>query len=347
MILAVRFFPLLVSLLFLLGCEEKRPPGPELVELKGASMGTSYSLKYLAGASAPKAGAMQKLVDQLLAQIEGKMSTYQETSELSRFNSNHKKTSFHFSPETMTVIAEGLRVGALSEGALDITVGPLVELWGFGKATRHGLPSSAAIQRAKAHIGLSKIRMDQGEVRVMDPLLQLDLSAVAKGYAVDEVAGLLEVFGFMNYMVEVGGEIKVKGNKGDKPWRIGIERPDPQGRSLYLGLALSNVGMATSGDYRNFFEVGGKRYSHTMDPQKGKPVTHTLASATVIASSCMTADAWATAMMVLGAQKGLELAKSQKLAVYLLYWEGAELKEAHSPAFAPYLPQETKKDKNE
>jgi thiamine biosynthesis lipoprotein len=240
------------------------------------------------------------------------------------------------------VVATALEVHGRSAGAFDITVGPLVDLWGFGGGSKQfdRVPTHAEIAAAAARIGSAAL-----EVRLDPPALlkhadrEIDLSAIAKGYGVDRAALWLEGNGVVNYMVEVGGEVRTGGrNPQGRKWRIGIEAPEllQQGRAI-TAMAISGESVATSGDYRNYFESGGRRYSHTIDPATARPVEHALASVTVVAADCKTADALATAIDVLGPDRGLAFAERENLPVYLLVRVGAGFESRHSAAFGPYL----------
>lgn len=225
------------------------------------------------------------------------------------------------SDELFSVIQEAILISNVTDGSFDITVGPLINIWGFGNSQEEQqVPDAASIEAAQSKTGYHHlILMDDHTIRKNRPDMYIDLSAIAKGYAVDRIAEWLEAKGFSNYMVEIGGEIKVSGHnsKGDD-WQIGIEQAIADGRALQRVVSLRNVAMATSGDYRNYFEKEGKRYSHIIDPVSGKPITHKLASISVIHTSTAIADALATGMFVMGPDKAMELAKSNNLAILML-----------------------------
>ena len=244
------------------------------------------------------------------------MSTYNSDSEISRFN-NHKNTSgFAISEGFSKVIKEALNVHKISSGAFDITVNPLVNLWGFGSRSKETIiPTKKEIENALKRIGSNYIKFIDNNTIKKDILeLEIDLSAIAKGYGVDVVVQVLEKFEIERYMVEIGGEVFTKGkNYFNKNWKIGIDKPQYlalPGQDLQNILSISNVGVATSGDYRNYFEHEGQIYSHTINPKTGKPVTHNLASVTIVAPSCMQADALATAVLVMGVESGMKLLES-------------------------------------
>ncbi|HXH02847.1 MAG TPA: FAD:protein FMN transferase [Candidatus Competibacteraceae bacterium] len=332
-----RLLPWLLCCLLLGACE--RPP--ELTELHGRTMGTSYSVKYLAGAAAPAAAALQEEIERLLAAINKTMSTYDPDSELSRFNRAPADDWVAVSVELYTVVAAARRISELSDGAFDITVGPLVNLWGFGpQPPRDRVPPAAAIAAARERVGyrMLALRNQPPALRKTRPDLYVDLSAIAKGYAVDRVAELLERHAIRDYLVEIGGELRASGrNAQASPWRVAVEKPLAGARSVETVIAVERGSIATSGDYRNFFEVDGQRYSHEIDPHSGWPIAHRLASVTVVADNCMEADAWATALLVLGPQNGPALAERLGLAALFISGEADGFREHATPAFVPYL----------
>jgi thiamine biosynthesis lipoprotein len=244
-------------------------------------------------------------------------------------------------PMLFDIMVLATEVSWLSNGAFDITVAPLVDLWGFGPAKHDGKPSDAAIAEALARVGFDQIELDLLDKKVLKRKdLRIDLSAIAKGYGVDVVALWLESLGTKDYLVEIGGEMRVAGlsPRGDQ-WRIGVENPDVA-NSDTIPIRLGNIGVATSGDYRNYFEEDGVRYSHTIDPTSGRPITHNLASVTVLDASCGFADAMATAFSVMGGDKTLKLAEQLQIPVYIIEKGEAGFVRRYSSAFAPYLEQE-------
>lgn len=304
-------------------------------------MGTTYSVKVIHTPDQLDSDQLNREINQILEQINQKMSTYDQDSELSRFNQSESTEWVTVSEELLLVIEEALRVSRLTNGAFDITVGPLVNLWGFGPDRQtDDLPLNEDIARALARVGYGHIyiRNTPPAIRKDRADVYLDLSALAKGYAVDRVAKYLESFKIANYLVEVGGELRLKGhNAQGKPWSIGIEKPSPGQRTVQRIIQITDAGMATSGDYRNFFEKDGQRYSHTISPYTGRPVTHTLASVTVINDSAMQADAMATALLVLGPETGYELATQEKLAALFVALSPKGWVEKHTTQFDQYL----------
>jgi FAD:protein FMN transferase len=332
---------LLLSLLLILGLKACRSRRPQWISLSGSTMGTYYVVKYLnhPGLAPPK--TMQQALDERLERINDLMSTYRPDSELSRFNRSHAvNTLFPLAPETMRVIREAVRLHQLSEGALDITLGPLVDLWGFGPEAPlpERLPSHQALTQRQAWVGLNKLRVHPGGISKPIPELALDLSGIAKGFGVDELADYLSSLGIEHYLVEIGGEMRFKGdNPQQQLWRIAIENPiDPSQPASQL-ITPGEGALATSGDYRHYFEQAGVRYSHTLDPRTGRPITHQLISATVLHPACMTADGLATAFSVLGPEKALTLANQYQIPLLLLIKTPTGFTEQYSTAFTPYL----------
>ncbi|MFU8764814.1 MAG: FAD:protein FMN transferase [Haliea sp.] len=326
----------LAAALLVGGCQRQVQP----VELSGATMGTTWHVTYLPSDHAAQPAALQAELERLLVAVNDSMSTWQPDSEISRFNRSPPGEWFTLSAPFAEVMAVALAIGELSGGAYDVTVGPLVELWGFGPSRpRLDTPSATAIRERLEQVGQGFIELDLAQSRMRRlRAVEVDLSSIAKGYAVDVLAEALEAQRIADFLVEVGGEMRLAGRspRGDA-WRIAVERPQPGARSVALGIALTDAAVATSGDYRNYFEVDGRRYSHSIDPRSGWPVQHDLVSVTVIAADCMRADAWATALTVLGAEQALALAEAEGLAVYLLRRDGEGIVPSYSSAFAPWL----------
>lgn len=284
-------------------------------------MGTRYNVSIAAPSEPFDGNRLQAAIESELDRVDRAMSTYRDDSELSRFNRRASTEPFPLSAAMFTVFAAAQAVSEASGGAFDITVGPLVEAWGFGPLETDGRrPDSKTIALLRERTGWENLVLDPDRqtVRKTLPQIECDLSAIAKGYAVDRVSETLLSFGCGNHMVEIGGEVRVRGRNGEaKPWRIGVEKPG-DARAVYRVLPLSGNGMATSGDYRNFRELEGKRYVHTIDPRNGLPIAHRTASVTVLDRSAMRADAFATAILVLGENTGFELAEREGLAALLL-----------------------------
>jgi thiamine biosynthesis lipoprotein len=275
-------------------------------------MGTTYMVKVVAGDIRDLETVKEK-IDGRLEEINRSMSTYQKDSEISRFNRwNKVGEKFKISNDFLEVMKAGQEIHRLSNGAWDGTVNPLVDLWGFGRSgPRDNIPTKREIEALFPAIGFGKIDVqDSGFLVKKQAAVTVDLSSIAKGYGVDKVAALLDERGYRNYLVEIGGEIFAAGyDKESMPWRIGINRPRAEAAfdAVYKVIVLSNQGFATSGDYRNFFEIGGMRYSHVIDPRTGFPVSNGVVSVSIISSNCTMADGVATAVMVMGLEKGLEM----------------------------------------
>ena len=271
--------------------------------LTGECMGTTWSV--VVGRWVQEVPNLAVLIQHELDDVDRAMSTWKEDSEISRFNASRSTDWFPVSVETANVVTASLRVSAATDGAFDITVSPLIDLWNFDRNEGRGsIPTADQIEQAKQRTGYQKltVRIDPPALRKSHPELSINLSAIAKGHAVDRVNGVLTSTGVLTALVEVGGEVYARGVKADgKPWTVGIEEPLDNARAIRLAVPLSSQAMATSGDYRNFYVVDGTRYSHTIDPRTGIPVTHDTASVSVIGHSCMMTDAWATALMVVGA----------------------------------------------
>lgn len=306
-------------LLLFVSCSVKVPPY-NMFSFSGNIMGTTYQVKIILPKERNLPEGIGEKIHNCLERIDNLMSTYKSESELSRFNQYKGKDPFAVSPETREVFKISLEVARQTSGALDITVFPLVEVWGFGPKTVEQPPTREKIEEAIKKVGYQQVELLPEGVKKHNPEVQCDFSAVAKGYAVDKVAELLDQFSFSSYMIEVGGEVRVKGEKyPGVPWSIGIEKPTSMGHSAMLAVKLKDCAMATSGNYRNFYIWEGKKYSHEIDPKTGYPVPNTIASVSVIHSSCAYADAYATAFMVMGLEKGLRFAEEKHIPAYFIY----------------------------
>ena len=331
-------------LLLLLACSacERDAKLEKLSTLGGLTMGTTYTVKINnQGKPFPLAKINTEIID-ILARVNDEMSTYLEDSELSLINQSGTLDWIPLSSNLYQVIDTAMQVSVLSEGSFDITIGPLVNLWGFGAAKTEMVPDNSAIKAALLNSGYQKIKLRQSPPALQKTKadIYIDLSAIAKGYAVDLIAEHLEQAGVDNYMVEVGGEIRARGvNEIDFVWRIGIEKPEAEQREVQRRIKLDDIAMATSGDYRNFFEEDGKRYSHTINPENGLPVTHDLASVTVLHQSTTWADALATALLVMGKDSAYALAEKHDYAVLFLQRTDFGYKESYTDSFAEYFLQ--------
>lgn len=335
---------LLASFLFLClllaGCQE--PQLRDQLQLQGSTMGTSYHITLVASEGAQLdvvAEEVQADIDELLRQINQSMSTYILDSELMVFNRSPVGKWQGLTAPLFEVLQISQNISAKSDGAFDITVGPLVDLWGFGPMGEPKLmPEESDIAQARKNMGFEHLELDEPDRarKLID--IRLDLSAVAKGYGVDALSRYLESRGFKHFLVEIGGELRVKGMspRGDH-WRLAIEQPSLLHSGGRKTVELTDIAMATSGDYRNYYERDGQRFSHTINPVTGRPIVHNLVSVTVLADSAAKADAWATALNVMGPVRALELAEREQLPVYLIVKDGDGFSDRHSKAFEPYL----------
>lgn len=284
---------------------------PSEVLLSGRTMGTTYSVKIVVEPFQSTDG-LQAKIDKRLDEVNRSMSTYRKDSEISRFNRLRSiDEGFPVSDGFFQVMLTGQQIYTLSGGAWDATVDPLVNLWGFGRKKRSGgRPGQGEISQALKTVGFDQIRIQDQVLYKTHPDVTLDLGSIAKGYGVDQIAAVVRDGGFKNFLVEIGGEVFAAGLRVDgTPWRVGVNRPlkDAPGNAVYKVVGLTERAMATSGDYRNFIEIDGKRYSHVIDPRTGFPVSNGVVSASVVAGNCMLADGLATALMVMGPENGLAM----------------------------------------
>lgn len=322
---------LVLSLTLLLtGCDDTKN---RLSALSGPTMGTTWSVKFT---GEPKEGvdALKADIEAALEQVNAQMSTYRADSVLSQFNQAPAGTVVALPADMTRVMKAAFSISDMTAGAYDVTVGPLVNLWGFGPdPDRFEPPQADAIDEARSRVGWQSLLLN-GQELLQPGDRYVDLSSIAKGFAVDKVGELLDQQGLTSWLVEVGGELRARGTKPyGKPWRIAVERPIPGVREVEQVVALKDMAVATSGDYRNFFESGGKLYSHTIDPRTGYPVAHKLASVSVLHKSAMMADGLATAMTVLGPKEGMAFAKDHELAVFFIVRTDEGVKELSTPAF--------------
>ena len=325
--------------LLLLACE-----GNSEHVFSGNTMGTSYTVKIIEDNITDDMLAEQ--IGDELQRINSLMSTYDQSSELSMFNQAPEHIEFPVSTDVIKVLEMSGMIHDQSDGAFDVSVGPLVNLWGFGPRSfddvssekyREMVPADDEINEAMSRTGFHFLKVTDSSL-IKSRNIYVDLSAIAKGYAVDQLAIILDRAGHENYLIEVGGEIRGRGiNVRHEPWAVAIEKPDNLSRSIFKIIELRDMSMATSGDYRNYFEADGVRYSHTIDPRTGRPITHNVVSVTVVTESAALADAYATAIDVMGADEGLALAEAQKLAVLVIMKTSAGFEERSSSQLRKYL----------
>lgn len=320
---------------FISGCTKS----DDVISLAGNTMGTTYHISVVPNEQMPTAQLLQAEIDLALELVNDQMSTYRPNSELSRFNQLPLEQSVEVSADTIKVVTESVRLYSVTDKALDITLGPLVNLWGFGPDKRPTkVPTQADIDGAKAKTGISKLSIEGNHLRKHNADLYVDLSSIAKGFGVDKIAAILDKYHATGYLVEIGGELSIKGTKSDgSSWRVAIEKPTDGGMAVQQVIEPGTMAMATSGNYRNYYEEDGQRFTHIIDPRTGLPVNHKLASVTVLHKECITADGFATAMMVLGTEASLALAEREHLAIMLIEKQDEGFKVYYSDAFKPFL----------
>ncbi len=338
--MAARLYPRVLTLLLaglaLTGCG--REDGTPEAHITGATMGTSYSVRIVDPPDGMAVGEITRRIQLALEDVNRRMSTWRDDSEVSLFNAAPPGEWFPVSQDTTALVAMARAVSRMSDGAFDITVGPVVDLWGFGPdPVRVTPPAQDEIAAALARVGYLALesRATPPALRKTAPDLAVDLSGIAKGHAVDRVAAVLEQAEAANYLIEVGGELRVAGlNRRGEPWTVAVEDPLAAGRQVHRVLNVTDTAIATSGDYRNFFEYERKRYSHTIDPRTGLPVSHDLVSVTVLDESAALADALSTALLVLGPEAGGELAERTDIAAYFVVRSGDGVMARWTSAFA-------------
>lgn len=308
----------------------------ETLRVSGKTMGTTYHITVV---DAPKGTTEDGLLDRIetvLADVNGKLSNWDPNSEVSLFNAAQSTDAVTISASFAQVLSVANDIHALSDGKFDVTLAPLIELWGFGpQKPGEPIPSDEDIAAALETVGQSTLlELNGTSLRKARPDVTVNLSAIAKGFGVDQIAEALKTDGIDRFLVEIGGDLVTSGlNADDEPWTIGIERPDAGSRTVEEIVSLSGKGMATSGDYRNYFEEDGLRYSHIIDPTTGRPITHRTASVTVIADDAMTADAMATALLVVGRETAFAIAEKAGIAVLAIERVEGQFNTITSPAF--------------
>jgi len=307
------------------------------VRLNGFTMGTSYQVTLQS--TKEQANQLHQKIENRLKNINQLMSTYIDDSELSKFNRSKTLDCQLVSSETYFVVRNAIEISKKTGGKFDVTLAPLISEWGFDKKqTSDVVPNQERIDTLLQQIGYKNIRLEKQCIQKLHENISINLSAIAKGYGVDEIAELLTNSGIKNYLVEIGGETASMGvNPKSTPWRLAIEAPIKQQRQIQQIFSPLGLSVATSGDYRNYFEKDGVRFSHTIDPTNGKPITHKLVSATVLHKQTMLADAYATAFMVMGVEDSLKFAKENKLPIYLLVKNGDDFEAIYTESFKKYL----------
>ncbi|MFT2109605.1 FAD:protein FMN transferase [Marinomonas sp. 2405UD68-3] len=311
---------------------------PELVSFSGPTMGTTYTVKFYTVDSDSNAQSLKGDVDNVLLYINQLMSAYDPSSELSLFNKMPSGSTKEISRDFAHVVDKALLISSMTDGSYDVTIGPLANLWGFGpKKGRDEPPSDAEIDAVKGKVGYQYLSLNGNKLSKENDIY-VDLSSIAKGFGVDAIANKLEENGIQSYLIEVGGEIRSKGKKENgEAWKIAIESPAGGHNVVQAVIEVTDVAIATSGDYRNYFEKRGVRYSHIIDPATGRPITHKLVSVSIIDKTAVMADGLATAITVLGPDKGMAFAEKNGIAAYLLVKQDFGYEERVSTAFEPYL----------
>ena len=330
----------LVSILVvtLSGCESNA----ERIEvLSGPTMGSTYTIKYVYHATTPAADAVGVAVQNILDEVDRQMSTYRLDSDLARFNQSPANTCMTMPQPVLDLVQYGDQLSQLSDGAFDLTLTPLLNVWGFGPQSRaKTVPSAEDIATAKAQTGYQHLRVVDGQL-CKDAAVQVDLNSIAAGYTVDRISERFSELNINSYMIEVTGELIAAGRKPDgSPWLIALEQPLGDGqRVIQRILELDGYGINTSGDYRNYFEEDGVRFSHTIDPQTAAPISHRLASVTVIDRSTLHADGLGTLLLVLGPERGLAFAEEHKIAAFFVLREGDSFIIQVSSEFSRIFPE--------
>ncbi len=335
----LRFGALLCVLGFVAGCNRPLP----MIELAGPTMGTAYSVKVVSPPPTVDSGAVQSTIDAVLADIDRQMSAYRPDSEISRFNAAATTEWFPVSNDFAAVVEAAQRVSEQSSGAIDITVAPLVNLWGMGPAGElKAVPDEAAIDSVRRRVGYRNLEVTRSPAALRKRIAELtiDVNAVAPGHAADLLASKLAALGIADFMIDIGGEVRARGrNARGEIWRIAIERPLDAEPAPYAIARIGDAAITTSGEYRHYVMRDGRRYSHTIDPRTGRPVEHRLASVVVVQPTALKADAWATALNVLGENEGYALAERLQIPALFIVNEDGGWVHRMTAAFLPYLTQ--------
>ena len=330
-----------LAIAFLVACGSEAPTpqsSSEPLAFEGRTMGTYYAVQVSGSWTEEDRKRFQQAAEEELDAVNQRMSTYIDTSELSRFNAFEETIPWMASAELLQIVGVAQDIGRRSQGAYDVTLGPLIDAWGFGVGGDAvvGEVPQATIDLLLQEVGNEHLAVD-AEASTLSkarPGLRVDLSSIAKGYAVDRVAERLAELGATDHWVEVGGEVRAAGQNPDgRTWLLGIERPELRPGQLQRLLPLENASVATSGDYRNYREIDGERYSHILDARTGRPIGHRLASVSIVHDQCMIADAWSTALMVMGEEEGMRVAEEEELAALFLIRDGNDFVERSTPAF--------------
>jgi len=310
-----RLFGLVSLIVVLSACGN----GDSMESFGGPTMGSTYSIKYVRRAGLPAAADVRVEVEKILADIDRQLSTYRSDSDIERFNDLPANRCQKMPASILKLIRVGEQLSEQSEGSYDLTVEPLLNLWGFGPQGREEkVPAEQALAQARQRVGYQHLRIE-GDQLCKDAAVEVDFNSIAAGYAVDTIAARLEALGIHDYLAEATGELKAAGKKlAGSPWRIALEEPRDDQQVAERIVAVDGFGLSTSGDYRNYFEQGGRRYSHTFDARTGAPVSNTLASVTVIHPSALMADGLSTLLLILGPERGWDYAEKHDIGAFFV-----------------------------
>ncbi|WP_460156175.1 FAD:protein FMN transferase [Pseudomonas sp. S2_H10] len=314
-VLSRRLGGLVVLICLLSGCGH----GDSMESFSGPTMGSTYSIKYVRRSGLPAQADVRVEVEKILADIDRQMSTYRSDSDIERFNALPASRCQAMPTSILELIRVGEQLSVQSDGSYDLTVEPLLNLWGFGPQARgEKVPTAEALAEARQRVGHEHLRI-VGDQLCKDATVEVDFNSIAAGYAVDTIAAKLEAMGIHDYLAEATGELKASGHKADgSPWRIALEEPRDDRQVAERVIAVDGFGLSTSGDYRNFFEQDGQRFSHTFDARSGAPVSHKLASVTVIHPSALMADGLSTLLLILGPERGWDYAEKHDIGAFFV-----------------------------
>lgn len=308
--------------------------GERVERIAGPTMGSTWSVQYVRPAGGPAASTVKAEVEAILAEVDRQMSTYRSDSDIERFNGLPAHSCQPMPEPVLHLVRVGEQLSRDSDGAFDLTVEPLLDLWGFGPQGRQErVPDVAALAEVRQRVGHGFLRIDGGQL-CKDVALQVDFNSIAAGYAVDRIADRLAELGIGSYLAEATGELKAAGRKPDgAPWRIALEEPRDDRQVAERVIAVDGYGVSTSGDYRHYFEQDGQRYSHTFDARLGRPIGHTLASVTVVHPSALMADGLSTLLLILGLDAGWDYAKKHDVAAFFVMRADTGFVTRSNPAF--------------
>lgn len=312
-----------ILLAFVLSLTACRDHGPQVVRAEGRTMGTTWSIQLVNAPSQASSATPSSFIQARLDELESVFTNWKPDSPVSRFNQS-TSTDWQVVPKELAeVVTQAQKLSQETDGAFDITLSPLIDLWGFGvKGRRDTPPDEVSIINAQSQCGWQRleVKLDPPQLRKTHPDLQINVSALVEGYAADDIAQRLEAAGHHEFLLDVGGELIARGNKADgTPWQVGIQQPDAVKGEAMLRMPLVNQALSTSGTYRQYYETGSHRYAHVLDGRTGRPVTHRAVSVSVVADSCFQADSWSTALLALGPKEGTPLAK--RLGLHAFYLE--------------------------